>query len=750
MCIRDSSNAEYGAGNLRHWPSASCRRGALRAMSTSDGPLDPSHPLYEAEDPSLKFFGQMNAFDRLSFLPTIGILILMTVMIGERGQFMPEIVALEELIGTGVAWNTALNSSEPKYLSGITTLMPLYQWGYAVLFNKLCSYTADGTATEALSGYTDSAKAIFAKGGAVRLADPGSVRVGPIAAHQLRRVSPNSNSMSTDDFDYNTGSQYLWYQNGSESFLRSSPVPLSNQTMVAHLSKWQNDVDPVSAVGFFDSYPSSGFYALANDAGEAAGYPYTLQMTPLYGAELLRIMPLCVESTGMDCSTWLNVTTTAGVVIDFVIMNPYRSRDQSVTSCTVLVENAQDALVYVSVECGNTGSVPMSYDVILMVILVFYFLVEVFSMHQLGWDYIRNFWKFLDVAQLLLLIVYIVLRAGIQLRLNQVLWDVSSITYETAVKVSAVRRVSNTMTTVFGVASYLNLLKALRYMGFFPLLSLPILTVLAAGWQLVSFVALTLILILAFGAMAFIVMAPYRVEYMDLSRSVLTMIQSCIAGPDHAFFVEGLPQAYQWYANLTETFFRFFMYFIMLPIVVAVVAYAYNSTKVGFKKVLFDTERLMALAKTFRSRPFCSWLSRQAIYEIRRLDEEYVAQRAASLAEAKTKTLDGCLHMLALDLQRLIKQMEHASVRFTVLNSLDKQIDMLDADYKMTKDVVFNCMQETGNHLERLVQERESDALLNAKHDSEATTVQPSSRRRGGSVSGSRKGRNLDLGDIRI
>jgi hypothetical protein len=110
------------------------------------------------------------------------------------------------------------------------------------------------------------------------------------------------------------------------------------------------------------------------------------------------------------------------------------------------------------------------------------------------------------------------------------------------------------------------------------------------------------------------------------------------------------------------------------------------------------------------------------------MDEKYVEERAAKITEAKMKSLDGYLHGLALDLQRMVKMMEHAAVRFTVLQSLDKQIEMLEADYKVTKDVVFKCLHETGNHLQRVVNEKQAQIDT----PKEEPQPQPSSPRKRG------------------
>eukprot|EP00658_Telonema_sp_P-2_P036610 TRINITY_DN26445_c0_g1_i4.p1 TRINITY_DN26445_c0_g1~~TRINITY_DN26445_c0_g1_i4.p1 ORF type:complete len:515 (+),score=113.03 TRINITY_DN26445_c0_g1_i4:132-1547(+) len=443
------------------------------------------------------------------------------------------------------------------------------------------------------------------------------------------------------------------------------------------------------------------------------------------------------------CQTFVNGSTTQAVIFDFAMLDPYQSKDQSITSCTVLAENPMDSKVFMSIDCGTIGSVEKEFDIILTVMVVFYFLVEAFSMQQMRWKYLTNPWKLLDIAQLVLLVTYLIIRAGVAVRMDEVLWDLDELDYSTAVKIAGVRQVTVTMNTVFGVATFLNVLKALRYMGFFPLLSLPILTIINAGWQLISFAILTFILILAFAAMAFMVMAPFRVEYWTLGRSVLSMIASCVAGPNHAYYVRDLPAQYQWYINVTTTFFRFFMYFVMLPIVVAVVAYAYNSTKTGFKKVFIDTERLHALWVTFRSRPVLAWLSRDAIWEMRRMDHKYVEERAQKQEEAKRKSLNGNLHMLATDLQNMIKSIEHAAVRLTVLNSLDKQIEMLHSDFKMTHDVVIPCMKETHTHLERQVAEKQTASFLQSGGEHSQSGL-ASPRKRGSSRASKKSSRGRD------
>ena len=82
--------------------------------------------------------------------------------------------------------------------------------------------------------------------------------------------------------------------------------------------------------------------------GMLQGYDYKLDMTPTFAAELLRTLPYCQEYDGSPCSTWVNGSTTSAIVLDFAYLDPYGEQFESVTSCTIVVENPLDSKVSLS------------------------------------------------------------------------------------------------------------------------------------------------------------------------------------------------------------------------------------------------------------------------------------------------------------------------------------------------------------------------------------------------------------------
>ena len=225
----------------------------------------------------------------------------------------------------------------------------------------------------------------------------------------------------------------------------------------------------------------------------------------------------------------------------------------------------------------------------------------------------------IDVAQLLLLMVYLSLRAGIQTVLTDELYEAEEITVVTVLRVTALTAVTSGMITVFGIASLLNLFKVLRYLGLLPLLALPCLTIMNAGWPVGAFFIMSMIFQFAFSQMVLVVLSPYALEYSTLGQCLITLLIELVAGPAHGVQFDKVPPDYTWYVNLQTLVFRylpsllplllvlrcslvrfccvllspctsservdrlgcrFLMYFIMMPVVIAIIAYAYGETKV--------------------------------------------------------------------------------------------------------------------------------------------------------------------------